>query len=159
MSISMIIAVPLASAIFLALSANRTNKKVIGAVACSAVLVSWVLAVRNTLPLLLDAFPGLASSEGSSALEQTARDVTFVSEHLYTWFAVDRLSIDWAFKLDALAALMVLVVTGVGFLIHLYAAAYMADDTDYARFFCYMNLFIAAMLTLVLADNLVLLYL
>lgn len=159
MSISMIIAVPLASAIFLALSANRTNKKVIGAVACSAVLVSWVLAVRNTLPLLLDAFPGLASSEGSSVLEQTARDVTFVSEHLYTWFAVDRLSIDWAFKLDALAALMVLVVTGVGFLIHLYAAAYMADDTDYARFFCYMNLFIAAMLTLVLADNLVLLYL
>tara|TARA_B100001971_G_scaffold119093_1_gene109632 strand:+ start:10045 stop:12039 length:1995 start_codon:yes stop_codon:yes gene_type:complete len=159
MPISMIIVVPLASAIFLALSANHINKKVTASVACAAVLASWVVSVGNSLPLFLNAFPSLASSEGSNALERTSGEVMFVSEHLYTWFAVDRLSIELAFKLDALGALMVLVVTSVGFLIHLYAAAYMVDDTDYARFFCYMNLFIAAMLTLVLADNLVLLYL
>ena len=159
MSISMIITFPLASAILLALSANHINKKVTASVACAAVLASWVASVSNSLPLFLNAFPGLASSEGSNALERTSGEAMFASEHLYTWFAVDRLSVDLAFKLDALAALMVLVVTSVGFLIHLYAAAYMVEDTDYARFFCYMNLFIAAMLTLVLADNLVLLYL
>ena len=159
MSISMIITFPLASAILLALSANHINKKVTASVACAAVLASWVASVSNSLPLFLNAFPGLASSEGSNALERTSGEAMFASEHLYTWFAVDRLSVDLAFKLDALAALMVLVVTSVGFLIHLYAAAYMVEDTDYARFFCYMNLFIAAMLTLGLADNLVLLYL
>ena len=159
MPISMMIAAPLAGAILLALSAGRAGKKVTGAVACAALLVSFVAAVRASLPLFLDAFPSLASSAGSVALKRTAGGAAFVSEHLYTWFAVDRVSVDLAFKLDALAALMVLVVTGVGFLIHLYAAASMADDADYGRFFCYMNLFVAAMLTLVLADNLVLLYL
>ena len=61
--------------------------------------------------------------------------------------------------LDALSLLMVAVITGIGFLIHLYSAEYMADHEGYARFFAYMNLFVAAMLTLVLADNLLLLYL
>ena len=159
MLISTIIAAPLAGAILLALSAGRAGKKVAGTVACAAVLVSWIAAIRASLPVFVDVFPSLASSEGSVTLERTAGGAAFVSEHLYTWFAVDRLSVDLAFKLDALAALMVLVVTGVGFLIHLYAAAYMADDADCVRFLCYMNLFVAAMLTLVLADNLVLLYL
>ncbi len=159
MPISMMIAAPLAGAVLLALSAGRADKKVAGVVACAALLVSWVAAMRASLPLFLDAFPGTAAATSNIALERTAGGAAFVSEHLYTWFAVDRLSVDLAFKLDALAALMVLVVTGVGFLIHLYAAAYMADDPDYTRFFCYMNLFVAAMLTLVLADNLVVLYL
>ncbi len=159
MPISIMIAAPLAGAILLALSAGRAGKKAAGTVGCAAVLVSLIAAIRASWPLFVDAFPSLASSAGGVALERTAGGAAFVSEHLYTWFAVDRLSVDLAFKLDALAALMVLVVTGVGFLIHLYAAAYMADDADCARFFCYMNLFVAAMLTLVLADNLVLLYL
>ncbi|MED5559640.1 MAG: hypothetical protein VYE24_04370, partial [Acidobacteriota bacterium] len=94
MPISMIIIVPLASAIFLALSANHINKKVTASVACAAVLASWVVSVGNSLPLFLNAFPSLASSEGSNALERTSGEVMFVSEHLYTWFAVDRLSVE-----------------------------------------------------------------
>ena len=159
MPISVMIAAPLTGAVILALSGGRAGKKVTGVVACAALLISFAAAVVNSVPLFLDAFPSLASGPSDVVLEQTAGGAAFVSEHLYTWFAVDRLSVEVAFKLDALAALMVLVVTGVGFLIHLYAAAYMADDPDYARFFCYMNLFVAAMLTLVLADNLALLYL
>jgi NADH-quinone oxidoreductase subunit L len=64
-----------------------------------------------------------------------------------------------AFYLDSVSLIMILVVTFVGFLIHLYSVEYMHDDEDYARFFAYMNLFVASMLTLVLADNLLLLYL
>lgn len=75
------------------------------------------------------------------------------------WMAVDDLSVPFGFYLDALSVTMLFVVTGVGFLIHVYSAGFMESDTDYARFFAYMNLFVSAMLVLVLADNLVLLYL
>src|SRR6185437_13451596 len=62
-------------------------------------------------------------------------------------------------QLDALSLVMLLVVTFVSFVIHLYSSEFMQHDDGYARFFCYMNLFVAAMLMLVLADNLLLLYL
>jgi NADH-quinone oxidoreductase subunit L len=61
--------------------------------------------------------------------------------------------ISWGFQLDALSAVMILVVTGVGFLIHIYSTGYMWEDTGYYRFFSYMNLFMFSMLTLVLANN------
>src|SRR5260370_34807431 len=64
-----------------------------------------------------------------------------------------------ALYLDSVALLMLLVVTFVGFLIHLYSVEYMLGDEGYARFFAYMNLFVASMITLVLANNLLLLYL
>ncbi len=66
--------------------------------------------------------------------------------------------IDVRFSVDALSGVMMLVVTGVGALIHLYALAYMAEDPGFARFFAYMNLFIFAMLVLILADNLPVLF-
>ncbi len=66
--------------------------------------------------------------------------------------------IDFRFSVDALSGVMMLVVTGVGFLIHLYATEYMAEDPGYARFFAYLNLFVFAMLTLILADNLPVLF-
>jgi NADH-quinone oxidoreductase subunit L len=74
----------------------------------------------------------------------------------YTWIASGGLEIKAGFLLDPLSAVMVLVVTVVGSLIHIYSCGYMAADKDYARFFGYMNLFTGAMLILVLADNLVL---
>ncbi len=64
-----------------------------------------------------------------------------------------------AFYLDPVSLIMLFVITFVGFLIHLYSVEYMRDDEGYARFFAYMNLFVASMLTLVLANNLLLLYL
>jgi len=68
------------------------------------------------------------------------------------------LSVTWGLRVDALSAVMIMVVTGVGTLIHIYSASYMSheDDAGYARFFTYLNLFVAAMLTLVLGDSLVL---
>ena len=71
---------------------------------------------------------------------------------------VGRLQADVAFWLDPLSAVMVLVITGVGFLIHIYSLGYMAHDPDVPRYFTYLNLFVTAMLVLVLADNLLLLF-
>jgi len=69
-----------------------------------------------------------------------------------------RIGIDVKFSVDELSGVMMLVVTGVGFLIHLYATSYMAKDPGYHRFFAYLNLFVFAMLTLILADNMPLLF-
>ena len=77
---------------------------------------------------------------------------------LWTWIDLPGFTPQVAFHLDALSVVMILVVTVVGFLIHLYSAEYMRDDEGFHRFFAYMNLFVASMLTLVLADNLLLLY-
>ncbi len=84
---------------------------------------------------------------------------TVFQQALWTIFDVDGLRVAAALRLDALSLVMTLVVTIVGGLIHLYSTAYMQEDPDYARFFACMNLFVAAMLTLVLADDLFLLFL
>lgn len=106
-------------------------------------------------------------SIGLSALTAVVIGYSFVTAppagHAYTqvlwsWIELPGFTPKIALYLDALSLLMVLVVTVVGFLIHLYSVEYMIDDPDYSRFFAYMNLFVGAMLTLVLADNLALLY-
>ncbi len=79
-------------------------------------------------------------------------------DFVYRWIEVGPFHADAAFRLDAISAIAVLVVTGIGFLIHVYSVGYMHDDPSFARFFAYLNLFIAAMLVLVLADNLLLLF-
>ncbi len=78
---------------------------------------------------------------------------------LGTWMSAGGLDVSFDLRLDALSLVMILVVTGVGFLIHLYSAEFMASDESFSRFFAAMNLFVFAMLVLVLADDLVLLYL
>ncbi len=78
---------------------------------------------------------------------------------LWTWIAADDFKVNIAFHLDALSLVFVFVVTFVGFWIHLYSTEYMADDEGFSRFFAYMNLFVGAMLMLVMGDNLLLLYL
>src|SRR5262249_9444870 len=84
-------------------------------------------------------------------------------ENLFTWFEggslqlaggrTARPEVPWGYQLDALSAIMIRVVTGVGFLIHVYSTGYMWDDPGYYRFFAYLTLFMFAMLTLVLANN------
>ena len=80
-------------------------------------------------------------------------------ETVWTWIDVGSFEIGFSLALDALSLVMIFVVSFVGFLIHLYSTEYMADDEGFSRFFAYMNLFVAFMLMLVLADNLFLLYL
>ncbi len=79
-------------------------------------------------------------------------------DRCYTWLDAGGFRADAALRFDALAMVMTLVVTGVGFLIHVYSLGYMHDDPDFARFFAYLNLFVTAMLILVLADDLALLF-
>ena len=75
-------------------------------------------------------------------------------DRLYTWIEAGPLRIDLAFRVDRLTSVMILIITGVGSLIHLYSLGYMEDDPDIARYFAYLNLFVASMLVLVLGDSL-----
>ncbi len=77
---------------------------------------------------------------------------------LYTWIASGQLSVSVGFKIDALSVLMCLVVTGVGFLIHVYSVGYMHDDPGFKRFFIYLNLFVFMMLLLVTGNNLLVMF-
>jgi NADH-quinone oxidoreductase subunit L len=82
-----------------------------------------------------------------------------VRETLFSWVPVGVLKVDFGLQLDALSICFVLLITGVGALIHIYSIGYMAHDPERRRFFAYLNLFVAAMLVLVLADNFLGLYL
>ncbi|EFE95600.1 MULTISPECIES: NADH-quinone oxidoreductase subunit L [Serratia] len=92
-------------------------------------------------------------------LSQKAAGVPLFEQHLWTWMAVDNFNIGVTLVLDGLSLTMLSVVTGVGFFIHMFASWYMRGEEGYSRFFAYTNLFIASMVVLVLADNLLLMYL
>lgn len=100
------------------------------------------------------AIPFVAAAFLFSSLQHEAHVSTF-----FTWLAAGDLQIDFAYRIDQLSILMTLIVTGVGALIHLYSIGYMHGDPGYWRFFSYLNLFIFAMLNLVMADNLGVLFL
>jgi NADH-quinone oxidoreductase subunit L len=106
-----------------------------------------------------------AGSVGISALVTLLIGYEFLSSpepytHLaWNWFSAGSLSTAFAFRLDVLSVVFIFVITFVGFLIHIYSIGFMHDDEGFARFFAYLNLFVSAMLILVLADNLVMMYL
>jgi NADH-quinone oxidoreductase subunit L len=119
----------------------------------------------RTLPRKLVPVIG-AGSVGLAALTTFIAGAGFLSsgqqsftQTLWTWMNVGGLDPGIAFHLDALSLVFIFVITFVGFLIHVYSAEFMVEDEGYARFFTYLNLFVASMLILVLADNLVLMYL
>ncbi|ALV72113.1 MULTISPECIES: NADH-quinone oxidoreductase subunit L [Acinetobacter] len=130
-------------------------------------LIGFVLlaAGRNKLPENVAAIIGVGAV-GLSALVALIAGLDFVNngkvtyvQHLWTWFNVGNLSPGISLHLDGLSLLMMGMVTGVGFLIHIFASWYMRGEEDFARFFSYFNLFVASMLLLVLGDNLALLFL
>ena len=118
------------------------NEAVAAAVGCAAVGAGFVVACLGFVQL--------------AGLPPGARTVTL---DLFTWIAAGAFRADVAFQVDQLSIVMMLIVTGVGFLIHVYSAGYMHGDPGFARFFAYLNLFIFAMLTLILADNFLLMFL
>jgi NADH-quinone oxidoreductase subunit L len=85
-------------------------------------------------------------------------DARTIVQNLWSWIPVGNLQVDFGLQIDQLSICFVLLITGVGSLIHIYSVAYMAEDPDRRRFFAYLNLFLAAMLLLVVADNFVGLY-
>ncbi|WP_199062426.1 NADH-quinone oxidoreductase subunit L [Serratia sp. ASV30] len=92
-------------------------------------------------------------------LGQKAAGVQLYEQSLWSWMSVGDFNVGVTLVLDGLSLTMLSVVTGVGFLIHMYASWYMRGEEGYSRFFAYTNLFIASMVVLVLADNLLLMYL
>jgi NADH-quinone oxidoreductase subunit L len=135
-------AIPFFGAAFLLLFGSRLPRAVAGFVGCASIGASAVIAGLIAAQYLSAPPPG-------NAYEQT----------LWTWISVDGFRPAIAFYLDALSLVMMAVVTFVGFLIHVYSTEYMAGDEGYSRYFGYMNLFVGSMLTLVLGNNLLLLFL
>jgi NADH-quinone oxidoreductase subunit L len=125
-------------------------------------LLSGSLVSRRTIALIGVGSVGLSAVVtllvGASFLLSPPPNHYFVQTY-WTWMNVDGFDPQIALRLDALSLTMIAVVAFVGFLIHLYSAEFMQDEEGYERFFAYMNLFVGGMLTLLLADNLLLLYL
>jgi NADH-quinone oxidoreductase subunit L len=113
------------------------------------------LGFMGVLPVAL----GFVISIGiTAALSGLAPEARWVITQWFPWIDLYTLYVPWELRIDPLSMTMVLIVTGVGSIIHLYATGYMAEDRDYPRFFTYMNLFVFFMLLLVLANNFVVLF-
>jgi NADH-quinone oxidoreductase subunit L len=139
--VALVPALPLAGFAILFVTAGLLPKRWIAVIGVGSVAISAILAL-----IIMVAFLG----------EPRPQPYT---EVIWTWIAVDGFTPRVGFYLDALSLVMMVVVTFVGFLIHLYSAEFMSADEGYSRYFAYMNLFVASMLVLILADNLLLLYL
>ncbi len=135
-------AFPFAGFLILALGGKRLGKIGAGFFGVGSVGLSALLTIIIGINFI-------ASPPQGHAFNQT----------IWSWINIEGFNPSVAFHLDALSMVFLFVITFVGFLIHLYSAEFMFDDEDFSRFFAYMNLFVGAMLTLVLADNLLLLYL
>ncbi len=98
----------------------------------------------------------LSPGPGRHGRKPAAEPATYT---LWTWFTVGKLDAAFTIRYDHLAAVMALAVTLVATLVHLYSVAYMRDDEGFGRYFCYLNLFVFAMLVIVVADNLLFLFL
>ena len=133
---------PFAGFVILALIGHRIGDRIAALIGAGSVGVSAIIAFTVGYNFLVSPPAGHS-----------------YTQILWTWIKVGSFTPGIAFYLDALSLVMVLVVTFVGFLIHLYSVEFMKGEEGYSRFFAYMNLFVGSMLTLVLADNLVLLYL
>jgi NADH-quinone oxidoreductase subunit L len=142
---------PLITAAAMLFFGRRLKNNAVSGLCVGSVFLSFIFSVGAFLQLL--AMPA---------------DGRFASKILFDWFPavpyhmldgrIANFTADWGFQLDPLSAVMILVVTGVGFLIHVYSTGYMAHEGGYYRFFGYLNLFMFSMLMLVLANNLLLLF-
>src|SRR3989441_1067608 len=120
---------------------RRLTKTAAGAVACGVMIASFIASVW--------AFTLVAPGNGHA-----------IDQIVFDWITSDRLDVQFRLRLDALSSVMTLIVTGIGSLIHIYSTAYMHEepDSEYARYFSYLNLFAAFMLVLVLAANFVVMF-
>src|SRR5215813_4814996 len=130
---------PLLGATINGLLGKRLPKNIITAVGVGTVGISFIIALREFVAML-----------GTSALP--------INRDYFTWIQAGRFQAQFGFMLDHLSGFMILMVTCVGFLIHVYFAGYMAHEEGFYRYFAYLNLFVFFMLTLVLANNYLLMF-
>ena len=130
----------------------------LGAAANGIFAARWPRSAVNAVALGSTGLSFLASLEVAREFASlSANQIPWLRSY-FTWIEAGRLRADFALQIDQLTLIMLLVVTGVGWLIHLYSIGYMADDAGYRRFFSYLNLFMFFMLTLVLAANYLVLF-
>ena len=143
----LLIAVPLASAAFLLLVGKASDGwgHLLGT---AAPVVSFLLGLVLFVQML-----------GANSFDPGFGDGRAINVEVYEWMATGSWSVKFGLLADPLSILFVLLITGVGSLIHVYSIGYMSHDDRRRRFFAYLNLFVAAMLTLVLADNYLVLFL
>ncbi len=139
MLLTLIVVLPLAGFFANGLLGNRLGKPFVTVVGCGLPLLAFAIAIKSFLDLL---------AGGGAPIVETA----------FTWARIGGQVFDIAFWFDRLSAVMVLIVTGVGTLIHIYSTGYMKEDKSYARFFAYLNLFLFFMLLLVLGRSLLVLF-
>jgi NADH-quinone oxidoreductase subunit L len=132
---------PAVSSLLLVLFGRKLPRKYIGFQACLAVLLSFLMSFFSFLEL----------RAGGHEAEP-------LTQNLFSWIQAGNFNVDLAFRFDPLTAVMCLVVTFVGFLIHVYSTGYMSHDKSFSRFFAYLNLFTFAMLILVMGSNLVVMF-
>ncbi|NOZ86494.1 MAG: NADH-quinone oxidoreductase subunit L [Deltaproteobacteria bacterium] len=135
-----IILLPAVGALLNGLFGRRFPRWLVSTVGCASVGLSFALAIWAAYFVFV--------SNGEERLRQD----------VYSWISTGGLSISIGLTLDALSTIMVLVVTGVSFVIHIYSIGYMEGDPSYARYFSYLNLFVFSMLILVLGDSLPVLF-
>ena len=128
-----VVGLPLLGFLFNGLLGKKIPKTLLGAIATAAVAIPFFLILGTFVHLL----------KGGAPMEVT----------LYNWFTVGNFSVDLGFYIDQLSVLMVMLVTGIGSLIHLYSIGYMQEDEHYSTYFSYLNLFVFFMLVLVMADS------
>src|SRR3989441_460184 len=142
---------PAAGFVINGLFGKRMSKTMVGVIACGLVFISFIFSAGAVYQLL--------------QLDSAHRSHTV---RLYEWInagpahtsegPLANFRVDWGFLLDPLSSVMILVVTGIGFLIHIYSTGYMHEEDGYYRFFAYLNLFMFSMLTLVLGNNYVMMF-
>jgi NADH-quinone oxidoreductase subunit L len=131
---------PLVGCVLIALFGSRLPRRAAGWIACGAMLLAFSLAVCVY-----------------QRLQNRAADARSLHSTLWTWLSAGTLRVNMDILVDPLSVVMLLIVTGVGFLIHVYSVGYMHGDIEERRYFAYLNLFVFSMLILVLAGNFVLL--
>ncbi len=141
-TLALIPVIPFLSFLILALTGNKLSRRIAGIIGAGSVGITAILTFIIAIVFL-----------------RSLPEVKSYSVNLWEWINAGNLKIDISFSLDALSLVFCFVITFVGFLIHLYSIGFMAKDEGFTRFFAYMNLFIGSMLVLVLADNILLLYL
>jgi NADH-quinone oxidoreductase subunit L len=140
--LALVPALPLIGFLILSLTGFRLQRTLNAVVGAGSVGISALI-------VLILGIQFLSSPPGSGML----------SVRLWSWISAGEFAADVSLKLDSLSLVFIFVITFVGFLIHLYSIEFMKNDEGFVRFFAYMNLFVSSMLILVLADNLVLMYL
>jgi NADH-quinone oxidoreductase subunit L len=119
----------------------RIGKNAVGIIACGSMALSFITSILIFVGFLM-------LPEGQHVFEQIA----------WTWFGAGDFSVDFGFQIDPLTLIMMFVVSGVGFIIHVYAIGYMHEEYSFYRFFAYFNLFASAMLVLVMGNNFLIMF-